>query len=220
MGVASIADRLLVARGRLHDDQRHPNATMIATFLANGAEVAAPSPDPSPMLLPHTICARGGRKGVVPMRDLRMDGVRLIFGSAHVSSRNPEWYSTLLLDPEVDLEQRTDRIPARRSSALDQARRDLRALGHPLRHLQHQCTASGARHHGHPPGWPRHPMADHAHVCVRHCPPLSDCHRATVCPSATALPRAPFSPTSEANQRVHVACVTTSRSPPDQALRI
>lgn len=113
MGVASIADRLLVARGRLHDDQRHPNATMIATFLANGAEVAAPSPDPSPMLLPHTICARGGRKGVVPMRDLRMDGVRLIFGSAHVSSRNPEWYSTLLLDPEVDLEQRTDMIPAR-----------------------------------------------------------------------------------------------------------
>jgi hypothetical protein len=64
------------------------NAEVIAEFRANGGEVAAPYPDPPPMLLVHTIGARSGREHIVPMR-CQVDGdILYTFGSAHGSDLN------------------------------------------------------------------------------------------------------------------------------------
>lgn len=85
----------------------NPNAAVIAEFRANAGEVGAPYPDPPPMLLLHTIGARSGREHVVPMRCLIVDGVRHVFGSAHGSSRHPDWHYNLLAHADIDIEQGT-----------------------------------------------------------------------------------------------------------------
>lgn len=87
------------------------NAPVIAEFRANGGEVAAPYDNPPPMLLLHTIGARTGREHIVPMRT-RIEGDALyIFGSAHGSSRHPDWYRNVTANPEFLVEKGTDTFP-------------------------------------------------------------------------------------------------------------
>ncbi len=89
------------------------NAAVIAEFRARGGEVAAPYPDPPPMLLLHTVGARSGKEHVVPMRCLP-DGDRLyVFASAHGSERNPDWYHNLVANPEITIELGPETIAVR-----------------------------------------------------------------------------------------------------------
>jgi deazaflavin-dependent oxidoreductase (nitroreductase family) len=87
------------------------NAAVIAEFRANNGEVAAPYDNPPPMLLIHTIGAKCGKEHVVPMRCLP-DGESLyIFGSAHGSDRNPDWYYNLVAHPDITIEKGVETIP-------------------------------------------------------------------------------------------------------------
>lgn len=106
--------------------QRSPaewNAAVIAEFRANGGEVAAPYPDPPPMLLLHTVGRRSGRDHVVPMRCLVDGNALYVFASAHGSDRHPDWYHNLVANPEIDVERGTATIPMR-ATALHGAERD------------------------------------------------------------------------------------------------
>ncbi len=87
------------------------NAEVIAEFRANGGEVAAPYPDPPPMLLLHTSGRRSGRIHTVPMRCLIDGGDMYVFASAHGSPRHPAWYANLVAHPDIDIERGTEMIP-------------------------------------------------------------------------------------------------------------
>jgi deazaflavin-dependent oxidoreductase (nitroreductase family) len=89
------------------------NAAVIAEFRANGGEVAAPYPQPPPMLLLHTIGARSGREHVVPMRCLPDGDAFYVFASAHGSARHPDWYHNLVAHPEIAVELGTETISVR-----------------------------------------------------------------------------------------------------------
>jgi deazaflavin-dependent oxidoreductase (nitroreductase family) len=92
-------------------DARDLNAQVIAEFRANCGEVAAPYPDPPPMLLLHTVGARSGKEHVVPMRCLPDGDALYVFASAHGSDRNPDWYHNLRAHPEITIEKGTETIP-------------------------------------------------------------------------------------------------------------
>ncbi len=98
------------------------NAAVIAEFRTRGGEVAAPYPDPPPMLLLHTVGARSGKEHVVPMRCLP-DGDRLyVFASAHGSGRNPDWYHNLVANPEITIELGREAIPVRATEVVGSER--------------------------------------------------------------------------------------------------
>lgn len=80
------------------------NAAVIAEFRANDGEVAAPYPDPPPMLLLHTIGARSGKEHIVPMRCLPDGDALYVFGSAHGSDYHPDWYYNLVAHPDIVIE--------------------------------------------------------------------------------------------------------------------
>lgn len=84
------------------------NVPVIAEFRANGGEVAAPYDNPPPMLLLHTIGARSGREHIVPMR-ARIEGDAMyVFGSAHGSTRQPDWYRNVQANPDFQVEKGTE----------------------------------------------------------------------------------------------------------------
>ncbi len=101
------------ARAAFRADEQRWNAEVIAEFRANAGEVAAPYPDPPPMLLLHTLGARSGREHVVPMRCLSDGDAWYVFGSAHGSDRHPDWYFNLVAHPDIDIELGTETIPVR-----------------------------------------------------------------------------------------------------------
>jgi deazaflavin-dependent oxidoreductase (nitroreductase family) len=101
------------ARAAFRADERRWNAEVIAEFRANAGEVAAPYPDPPPMLLLHTIGARSGREHVVPMRCLPDGDAWYVFGSAHGSEHHPDWYFNLVAHPDIDIELGAETIPVR-----------------------------------------------------------------------------------------------------------
>ncbi len=84
------------------------NAPVIAEFRANGGEVAAPYDNPPPMLLLHTIGARSGREHIVPMRTRVEGDAMYVFGSAHGSTRQPDWYRNVLANPDFRVEKGTE----------------------------------------------------------------------------------------------------------------
>lgn len=84
------------------------NAPVIAEFRANGGEVAAPYDNPPPMLLLHTIGARSGREHIVPMRTRIEGDAMYVFGSAHGSTRHPDWYRNALANPDFQVEKGTE----------------------------------------------------------------------------------------------------------------
>jgi deazaflavin-dependent oxidoreductase (nitroreductase family) len=86
------------------------NAAVIAAFRANKGEVAAPYPDPPPMLLIHTIGARSGKEHEVPMRCLPDGDTLCIFASAHGSERHPDWYYNIVAHPDITIEKGTESI--------------------------------------------------------------------------------------------------------------
>jgi deazaflavin-dependent oxidoreductase (nitroreductase family) len=60
------------------------------------------------MLLLHTIGARSGREHIVPMR-ARIEGDAMyVFGSAHGSARQPDWYRNVLANPDFQVEKGTE----------------------------------------------------------------------------------------------------------------
>jgi deazaflavin-dependent oxidoreductase (nitroreductase family) len=87
------------------------NAAVIAEFRASKGEVAAPYDDPSPMLLLHTIGAKSGQEHIVPMRCLPDGETMYVFGSAHGSERNPDWYYNLVAHPDITIEKSVETIP-------------------------------------------------------------------------------------------------------------
>ena len=89
------------------------NAPIIAEFRANGGEVAAPYDNPPPMLLLHTIGARTGREHIVPMRTRIEGDAMYVFGSAHGSTRQPDWYRNVIANPEFLVEKGTETFPVR-----------------------------------------------------------------------------------------------------------
>lgn len=93
------------------DGEREENAKIIAEFRAHGGEVAAPYPDPPPMVLLHTIGARSGDVHVVPMRCLVDGAARYVFSSAHGSARQPDWYRNVVANPDLLMEIGTDILP-------------------------------------------------------------------------------------------------------------
>jgi len=93
------------------DAERAGNAPVIAEFRANRGEVAAPYDDPPPMLLLHTIGAKSGRAHVVPMRGIPDGDCIYVFGSAHGSERNPDWYYNVVAYPDFMIEKGTETIP-------------------------------------------------------------------------------------------------------------
>ncbi len=95
-------------RAELRANEQRWNAEVIAEFRANNGDVAAPYPDPPPMLLLHTIGAKSGREHIVPMRGLPDGDAFYVFGSAHGSDRHPDWYYNLLAHPDIDIEQGTE----------------------------------------------------------------------------------------------------------------
>jgi deazaflavin-dependent oxidoreductase (nitroreductase family) len=100
------------------------NADVIAEFRANHGEVAAPYDDPPPMLLIHTVGAKSGREHMVPMRGIPDGDSLYIFGSAHGSERNPDWYYNLVANPEILIEKGDETIPVR-ATEVHGAQRDL-----------------------------------------------------------------------------------------------
>ncbi|HVL25827.1 MAG TPA: nitroreductase family deazaflavin-dependent oxidoreductase [Thermomicrobiales bacterium] len=99
------------------------NDEVIAEFRANGGDVAAPYPDPPPMLLVHTIGARTGIERITPMRCLPDGDVLYIFASAHGRDRHPAWYHNLVAHPDITIEKGSGTIPVR-ATVLDGAERD------------------------------------------------------------------------------------------------
>lgn len=89
------------------------NAEVIAEFRANQGEVQAPYDNPPPMLLIHTIGAKSGREHIVPMRAMPDGEALYIFGSAHGSTRHPDWYYNLVAHPDIIIEKGTETIPVR-----------------------------------------------------------------------------------------------------------
>jgi len=89
------------------------NAEVIAEFRANGGIVAAPYPDPPPMLLVHTTGHRSGRDHITPMRCLPEGGHWYVFASAHGSDRHPDWYLNLVANPDTTIEVGAETIPVR-----------------------------------------------------------------------------------------------------------
>ena len=87
------------------------NAEVIAEFRANKGVVAAPYDNPPPMLLLHTIGAKTAKEHVVPMRCLSDGHTLYIFGSAHGSERNPDWYYNMLAHPDILIEKGAETIP-------------------------------------------------------------------------------------------------------------
>ena len=92
-------------------DERTWNAEIIAEFRANNGEVAAPYPDPPPMLLLHTIGTKSGKEHVVPMRGMTDGDALYVFASAHGSERNPDWYHNVIANPDFTIEKGTETIP-------------------------------------------------------------------------------------------------------------
>lgn len=80
------------------------NAAVIAEFRANGGQVAAPYPDPPPMLLVHTIGRRSGNEHITPMRCLQEANAWYVFGTAHGSAKHPDWYLNLREQPGIQIE--------------------------------------------------------------------------------------------------------------------
>ena len=99
------------------------NAEVIAEFRANGGRVAAPYPDPPPMLLLHTVGARSGREHVVPMRCLPDEDTLYVFASAHGRARHPDWYHNLVAHPDIVIEKGTETIAVRATELHGDARR-------------------------------------------------------------------------------------------------
>ena len=87
------------------------NAAVIDEFRANNGEVAAPYDNPPPMLLLHTIGAKTGKEHIVPMRCLEEGDTLYVFGSAHGSERNPDWYYNLIAHPDITIEKGDETIP-------------------------------------------------------------------------------------------------------------
>src|SRR3954453_21627182 len=91
--------------------QLETNEAVIAAFRANKGEIPAPYDDPPPMLLLHTIGAKSGKEHLVPMRCLPDGNSLFVFGSAHGSERNPDWYYNLVAHPDITIEKGTETIP-------------------------------------------------------------------------------------------------------------
>ncbi len=100
-----------VPRAEFRANEQRWNAEVIAEFRANRGEVAAPYPDPPPMLLLHTIGAKSGREHIVPMRGLPDGDAFYVFGSAHGSDRHPDWYYNLLAHPDIVIELGQEIVP-------------------------------------------------------------------------------------------------------------
>jgi deazaflavin-dependent oxidoreductase (nitroreductase family) len=98
------------------------NAEVIVEFRANGGKVAAPYPDPPPMLLLHTRGSRSGREHVVPMRGVPDGDGFVVFASAHGSPRHPDWFHNLLAHPEIAVEVGRETVRMRATEIVGSAR--------------------------------------------------------------------------------------------------
>ncbi|MGH2613986.1 MAG: nitroreductase family deazaflavin-dependent oxidoreductase, partial [Thermomicrobiales bacterium] len=66
----------------------------------------------------HTIGAKSGQEHIVPMRTLPDSDRFYVFGSAHGSDRNPDWYHNVVAHPDFTIEKGTETIPVHATEVL------------------------------------------------------------------------------------------------------
>jgi deazaflavin-dependent oxidoreductase (nitroreductase family) len=98
------------------------NAEVIAEFRANNGQVAAPYPDPPPLLLIHTIGAKSGKEHIVPMRAMPVGDTFYVFASAHGSARNPDWYHNIVANPDITIEIGVETLNVRATEVFGEER--------------------------------------------------------------------------------------------------
>lgn len=88
------------------------NDRVIAEFRANGGKVGPPF-EGAPMLLLTTTGAKSGQSRTSPLV-YTTDGDRIvIIASKAGADTNPDWFRNLVANPEVTVEQGTERFQAR-----------------------------------------------------------------------------------------------------------
>jgi len=101
------------------------NERIIAEFRANGGKVGGPF-EGAPMVLLTTTGARSGRNHTTPLVHLPLGEGRLaVFASKGGAPDHPAWYYNIRVNPEVIVEVRTERYPARARIAQGEERDDL-----------------------------------------------------------------------------------------------
>ena len=88
------------------------NQGVIDEFRANGGVVSQVYPD-STLVLVTMRGARSGREMTLPLEFLEIDGVVHVYATRGGSPRHPAWYFNLLANPDVTVEQGTQRYRAR-----------------------------------------------------------------------------------------------------------
>jgi deazaflavin-dependent oxidoreductase (nitroreductase family) len=87
------------------------NKKIIDEFRANAGTVGAPF-EGAPMVLLHTTGARSGKPHVTPLVPYLEDGEIYVFASMGGAPRHPAWYHNLVKNPDVTVEQGSERFEA------------------------------------------------------------------------------------------------------------
>jgi deazaflavin-dependent oxidoreductase (nitroreductase family) len=86
------------------------NAQIIEEYRATGGHPAAFAQQP--LVLVHMRGARSGAAMIKPLAVLEEDGRMYVFASAGGRPQHPQWYHNLKANPDVEIEQGTDRFAA------------------------------------------------------------------------------------------------------------
>ncbi|MHB8221184.1 MAG: nitroreductase/quinone reductase family protein [Acidimicrobiales bacterium] len=88
------------------------NQEIIEEFRANGGQVGGNFAG-APILLLHTRGAKTSKERVNPMMYLDLDGDRYVFASKAGANTNPDWYHSLVANPDATVEVGTETYHAR-----------------------------------------------------------------------------------------------------------
>lgn len=86
------------------------NRSVIAEFRTNGGVVKRRK---NPLILLTTTGARSGRQHVTPLNFSRDGGRVVVIASKGGSATHPDWYSNIVANPEVQIEDGADTYRAR-----------------------------------------------------------------------------------------------------------
>jgi deazaflavin-dependent oxidoreductase (nitroreductase family) len=93
------------------DQRLERNAKVIEEFRSNGGQMSGNFAT-MPLVLLHTTSAKTGQERTIPLAHMR-DGDRvLIFASKGGNPKHPDWYHTILANPNVTVEVGTETFEA------------------------------------------------------------------------------------------------------------
>jgi deazaflavin-dependent oxidoreductase (nitroreductase family) len=91
-------------------DALNTNEDVIAYFRSHNGIIPSPyEPDPPPMVLVHTTGRKTGRDHITPMRAMPEGDTLYIFGTAHGSTKDPDWVRNIAANPDIEIEIGTER---------------------------------------------------------------------------------------------------------------